>query len=182
MAHKAHEFTATYGYLPCTWPEVLHVVKQPHPGVFIACTIVRTIIDNLRSVESISSLDIFFSRPGLLYSSACGHLSQQIHYGKQTAWHNTECIRKHWTLSYVYTKTFCFSKICKLRHRWPMYKFLAITPLRSLFRTWLFDRWTLQWILHRSIPKTRFSWKTAIGWFFHSGSHMKFLFLLRKAK
>ena len=39
MAHKAHEFTATYGYLPCNWPEVLRVVKEPHPVVFITCSL-----------------------------------------------------------------------------------------------------------------------------------------------
>ena len=47
-----------------------------------AALAIRTIIDNLRSVESIASLNIFSLRPGLLYwRSLCGHLSRQIHYG-----------------------------------------------------------------------------------------------------
>ena len=65
-------------------------------GLLHADLAVSTIIDNLRSIESIASLDIFSSRSGLLYwRSVWGHLSRQNHYGEPTAWCNTERIRKH---------------------------------------------------------------------------------------
>ena len=48
----------------------------------LAIRTIQLIIDNLQSVESIASLNIFSLRPGLLYwRSLCGHLSWQIHYG-----------------------------------------------------------------------------------------------------
>ena len=73
------KFTASYGYLMWllrTWPE-LHACMHTY-----ATLAIWAIIDNLQSVESTSTLDIFSMRPGLLYwRSLCGHLCRQIHYG-----------------------------------------------------------------------------------------------------
>ena len=105
-------------------------------------------------------------------------LSRQIHYLIDDMIILTNCVA--WYGAYTETlnielftyKTLRFSKNCELRHGWPVYNFWGITRPRSLFFTWLFDRWTLQQILRRSIPKTRNSRKIASGRFFHSGSQM----------
>ena len=98
-------------------------------------------------------------------------LSRQIHYlTNRVAWYGayTETLN----VELCTYKTLRFSKNCELRHGWPVYNFWGVTRPRSLFFTWLFDRWTLQQILRRSIPKTRNSRKIASGRFFHSGSHI----------
>lgn len=103
------------------WLSPLHLTRSikfmlsknhTQEGLLHAALAVWTIIDNLQSVESIASLDIFSSRSWLLYwRSVCGHLSRQNHYGDKTAWRNTERIRKHWTLSNVRIKSSVCQKI-----------------------------------------------------------------------
>ena len=61
------------------------IMSKKHTQGYLshAALAVRTIIDNLRSIESITSLEIFSSTPGLLHwHSVCGYLSRQIYYGE----------------------------------------------------------------------------------------------------
>ena len=88
--------------------------------IYNICSPSCTIVDNLRSLESIASVS---SRPGLLYwCSVCGHLSRQVHYLWQTTWRDTAHIhvRKDWTLSYARTKCSVSQKNCRLTHGWPV--------------------------------------------------------------
>ena len=150
-------------------PEVLHVVKEPHPG-FITCSLSCTIIDNLRSIGSIASLDSFSSRPGLLYWCSVDVFPGKFIMANCVAYYGA--YMETLNVELCTYKTLRLPKICKLRHGWPVNKFLVITQLRSLFRTWLFDHWTLQLNSVSIHTQNTIFMKVTSGQFFHSRPHV----------
>ena len=79
----ASKFTATNGYLmrqtPLYFARSTSMLNHTQGCFLHAALAIRTIIGNLRNVESIDSLDIFSLR--MYWRSLCGHISRQIHYG-----------------------------------------------------------------------------------------------------
>ena len=113
---------SSFGHLHCTWPRA---VKEPHPGAFPTCSLSYTNDHTQYNIKCrVQRFPWYLLKTKTGVPALYGHLSWQIHYGKQTAWCNTERIWKHWMLSNVHN--------CRLRQRWP----LGITQLRSHFRAW----------------------------------------------